>query len=556
MVLIGLGYALWDDYEIDGDAVAFMDISGALIRGDFAKVVNGYWNPGYPALLALGQLLFHPSRWTELQVFYFVNLAIFAGAIAACAYFALGLVPLRDRALKAANARPALPGPALVLAALSVLFFAFQRELSLGKVRSDGLLLLLFLLTAGFLLQLMATGRLRYYPLIGLTLGLAYLTKSYAFLPATILLAATVVYGLTLRGSARLKIVGGGIVAAVLFLALASPYIAAISHQRDRLTTGDSARINYAFFIDRTERWHEWHNGALGAAGGTFNHPEEVLLDKPAIYSYGGHLIGTYPLWFDPSYWTDGLEPHFSFKGHVERLIRSTELLVRYLIAHAEPLVFLFVLLGIGCRWVAWRQPEARPILAIAAIGLVMLAIYAPIDIQDRYISAMYLLILVPLLALLRRPEGQSDMAAVAAALMLAAIAAADGGGTAAQLRRVEKVTGHQGGQFGGDVFPMAHALAEFGVGPGSRLACMGDDACYVNEYWTRLLQSQVAAEIEIPKDGDPARFWTGLANKDEVLKTLRDQGIKALVAEFPAGIDSNEGWRRLGSSRFYAYVL
>jgi hypothetical protein len=161
----------------------------------------------------------------------------------------------------------------------------------------------------------------------------------------------------------------------------------------------------------------------------------------------------------------------------------------------------------------------------------------------------------VPLFALLRRPAGGAELIGIAAALMLAGLALVDGTSAVAELRRFEKMVGHPGGQFGGDIDPMARALADLGVVSGSRVACMGDDACYVNQYWTRLLQSQVAAEVEIPGNGDPADFWTALPNKDEVLRTLRDHDIKALVAEFPAGIDSGEGWKRLGSSRFYAYL-
>jgi len=97
LVLCGIGYAKYDSYGLDGDAVAFMDIADALRAHDFAHVVNGYWNPAYAAMLAAGQAISHPSRWNELQTFYWVNFWIYLGCLAACVYFVRSLVLVRER---------------------------------------------------------------------------------------------------------------------------------------------------------------------------------------------------------------------------------------------------------------------------------------------------------------------------------------------------------------------------------------------------------------------------------------------------------------------------
>ena len=47
LAVCGFGYAHYSNYMVDGDAVAFMDIADALRVGDFAHLVNGYWNPAY-----------------------------------------------------------------------------------------------------------------------------------------------------------------------------------------------------------------------------------------------------------------------------------------------------------------------------------------------------------------------------------------------------------------------------------------------------------------------------------------------------------------------------
>jgi hypothetical protein len=59
--LVTFGYALYDSYQIDGDAVAYMDIGDYLRAHQWAGIVNGYWHPMYPAFLALGHALFHAT---------------------------------------------------------------------------------------------------------------------------------------------------------------------------------------------------------------------------------------------------------------------------------------------------------------------------------------------------------------------------------------------------------------------------------------------------------------------------------------------------------------
>ena len=59
--LVTFGYALYDNYQIDGDAVAYMDIGDCLRAHQWAGIVNGYWHPMYPAFLSLGHMLFRAT---------------------------------------------------------------------------------------------------------------------------------------------------------------------------------------------------------------------------------------------------------------------------------------------------------------------------------------------------------------------------------------------------------------------------------------------------------------------------------------------------------------
>ena len=135
---VTLGYALWDSYQIDGDAVAYMDIGDLIRSHQWAGIVNAYWHPLYPATLALGHRLFHATRFTELHAYYMINFGIFLLEMLAVVAFTDSVILLRDRRATATGGDAGnfvIDKYALRYIGLALLMFASQRELSLGKVR-------------------------------------------------------------------------------------------------------------------------------------------------------------------------------------------------------------------------------------------------------------------------------------------------------------------------------------------------------------------------------------------------------------------------------------
>ncbi|WP_263382862.1 hypothetical protein [Granulicella arctica] len=556
MILCGIGYAKYDNYQLDGDAVSFMDIADAIHTHNWPVAINGYWNPAYAATLAVGQIVAHPSRWNELQTYFWVNFFIFVACIGASLYLVLSLLRVREKFVTDADSLPAFSQPALLLVSLGLLFLGFQRELAIGAVRADALLLFFFFIAAAFLLRLQSTGRFIYYPLLGLALGLAYLTKSFAFLPSGILLAALFVFGITRKGQRRTRIVSGILLAGVVFACIAGPYILAISKQRGRFTTGESARLNYAYFVDETGRWHEWHTGDLGHAKADFKHHEELIVNAPPVYSFARHPVGTYPLWFDPSYWTDTIKPQVYLHGHILRLKRTTVLLLRYLVGHLESFVILGTLLLLGC-FIGRRRASWLPLAPVALWGLLMLGIYFPIDLQDRYLTPAFLFVAIPVLAMLRRPKnGYQGEIATGMALLFAGLVFATAASDLGDRRRTESVTGYPRGAYSKQIYPAAKGITGLGITPGSDIACFGDVACYVDHYWARIAGTPIRAEIEVPDGSDPGAFWKHVADKQAVVDALRARNIKAIVGSFETSEQVPEGWHQLGASNFYAYPL
>ena len=572
MLVAALGYARYDTYMMDGDGTAFLDIAQDLNKHHAALAINGYWNPGYPAVLALAERIAHPSLWQELAVVRNTNVVIFALAMAACVFFTTGLV--RARASEGEAEAAGSPGM-LHLLGLALLVLSMGRELPIAAPRADTLLLALLLFAGGLLMRILASGTLVLYPALGLTLGCAYLTKSFAFLPSAVLFLALIVRGLRKPAALRARVVGASLLAIAVFALTAGPYILAISRQLGHFTTGESARLNYAFFIDMTPRWHEWFLGDLGHAGGRFLHPENPLATNPPVFSYTEHPTGTYPLWFDPAWWTAGLKPHIWLKGHVFRLARNVVVFARYLLGRPEIFVLLAVLLAFGAGWPrrgrdrrfgtwVWAAP---PLLW----GALMFLIYLPIDLQDRYLTGPLLLVVLPLFAALRArraavlthpgDEFRSEVRSVAVianalVLLFAGIALSQSATYLADRRRhIPPAEQHHPG-FDPQVFTAAAALDRLGLRPGESVACMGDLACHTDFYWARLAGTQILGEVETPGEANPLTVWNGIPDKHVVTDPLRTLGLRYVVSLFPNSAAKPERWVQLGQSNFFAYPL
>ncbi len=430
----------YDRYAIDGDAVAYMDIADLIEAHRWAGVVNAYWHPLYPLLLLAGRLLFHAGRMSELGAYYKVNFLLLLLQAAAVWAFCTAVCRLRDRMAGAAVERPAgglaarapylLPVDAVRLLGLALLVIASQRELTLGKVRPDGLLQALLLFGFASMLALCAetagpaTGSARegwlprvpvqagYAALMGLSFGLAYLTKSFALLVALLSITAVVVFQwLWLRRPLRQSVLPGG-VALLVFALLAGPWVAALSHQKHRLDFGDSGSLNYAWYVGGTEKFHlePWQAERFGSSDVHLVHPERQLMDNPGVYSYKAMPYGTIPPWFDATFFNERIVTHLRAGQLLRRDARNVALVFRYLLNHPEAWLLLALLMVLGARvGGSWRR--AFWVLPVA-LGVAIWAIYGLVNVEERYVTAGYLTLLLPLFAALRAPVPAADRTA------------------------------------------------------------------------------------------------------------------------------------------------
>ena len=571
LLLVPIGWLAmkYQPYLLDGDAVSYMDIADLLHAHRWAGAVNGYWHPLYPAVLAFAQILFHPTRWNEIPAYYFANYGIFLLELIAMVLFVYALDRLRERTMR--DTPPLLSREALALLGCALIVIAAQRELAIGLVRPDALLQALMLLAFAMMLNALATESLIYAPLMGLFFGLAYLTKSFAFVIAllSIVVMASIQYWVQRRSLLRVALNKG--LAVLVFVCVAGPYIAALSHQKHRFDFGDSGALNYAWYVGGVEKMHlePWMKSSFGPATVHLIHPEQQLLASPGIYSYRAEPYGTYPDWFDTTFFNERIVPHLNPPVLIHRDLRNAVLVIRYLFNHPEAWILLALLIALGARlrFGNWRRDNFW--LPMISLGLVMWILYGLVNVEERYVTLAYLVVLLPIFAALRTPQPEADefgttssswlpSASAAMVVLLAFLAAGESLRIALEQRRYETPLPHP--WYDPEAFDAAHALQTLGVKPGDEVACMGYYACLNNIYWARLAGVRILTEVYNP-NGNLFEQWAGLPNRAQVLNVLRGQNAKVLVAQFEPGAVSADtsaaqGWIRLDNTDLYAYPL
>jgi hypothetical protein len=202
-------------------------------------------------------------------------------------------------------------------------------------------------------------------------------------------------------------------------------------------------------------------------------------------------------------------------------------------------------------------------------LGISTLVIYGIVNVEDRYLSASFLLILLPIFAAARiSPSAENTVAhtaatrtaATAAMALLGLLAIGESARIVGQLRRDLVFIKYPAGWYDRDTFRAAHALNDLGVDPGDTIACIGTRACLYDHYWARLAGVRILDEIYEPD----APLYPGLAaetNRNQAYDALRRQGAKVLIGYFEPGTMNttspvSAGWRELGGTPFYALPL
>jgi hypothetical protein len=543
VVCIALGAAQgWiNRYAMNQDGVSYLDVGDAYFRGDWAKAISGYWSPMYCWLMGFALRVVKPSIWWEFITVHVVNLIIYVGALFCFRFFLHSILrALRYEGIERADGWRPLPAGVLSGLAYGIFLWASLVLIDASDVTPDLLVAAFVFLIGGYLVELRYRESYVKFAVFGILCGAAYLSKAAMF-PVGFGLLAILLF------SARMsrRRVLGVMLAALLFFAVSSPFIAALSRQKGRLTFGDSGKLAYASMVSPNVPQKHWQGEP--AEGGVPRHTTRQILENPRVFEFAEPIGGTYPPWYDPSYWDDGARGSFRLRSQVRVLVQSARNYTKMVTGE------LGLLAGIGIFLLWGGAPTRRAILSnwplIVAAGL-NLGLYSLVLVRSRYVGAFVVLLLVAILAGVRLPEdaGTAPIKYVAAAVMATILfsVVADLAETAYTTMTVYDHPNHK------DQLKAAAGLQSMGLKAGDAVSVIGDGT---TDYWARLGRFRIVAEVFSPEAGRLQVWSEPWERRKLAYEGLRHAGAKAVVVwDPPTGVDP--GWKQIANTNYYAYWL
>lgn len=544
---LGLLHVLVDLHSMNEDGMSYMDMASAMREGRWGDVVNGTWSPLYAVLLAGAMAALRPSPFWEHAVAHLVNLGLHAASLGAFQYLLFAF--LRDE-------REASPGDgprgvgmfsevSWIAIGLGLVLWSSLNLITLRAVEPDLLIAASVYAAVGALLEIRcAPELLRGYVVLGLALGFGYFAKAVMFPLAFVFLTLGLVAG------RRGRVLRGIALAGALFAALASLWIVPLSRSRGRFTYSDSGAYNYAVVVDRIIPYIHWQP-AIGETNRAA-HPTRKIHDDPAAFEFASPVPGTYPVWYDPSYWVEGVKPRFDLEGHLLVIRRSAKLYARIFLGWQAGMLAccLAVCLLSDRRLLIRGWIGAWPLLIPAAAGLTL---YGLVLVQTRYIGPFAVLALLAALAgartrdLARRSPCDRLIAPAATFHSLAII-----GIYTARLVMQKDASALAPFAARSHVdWRVAEALREEGLRAGDEVAVVGHS---LRAYWARIGRLRIIAEV--PAGGAAAFSRAAPGTRSAILAKFAASGAKAAILVPPARAPADESWRRIEGTEIHVQIL
>ncbi|HEY1471523.1 MAG TPA: hypothetical protein VGF61_20965 [Candidatus Acidoferrum sp.] len=524
-------------HNMNPDGISYLEIGRAGISG-WHGFVSAYWSPLYPFLLSLMLRWFEPSPFWEFPATHFLNFVIYLAGYA-CLEFLIRELLLSRQTSKASGDRKYLLSDAeLYLSGAVFYVWASRYWLGTALVTPDLLVAAIFCLATAMLVRIRrAEHGWLIFLLLGMVLGFGYLAKAPMFLLGFVFAVAA--YRLVQSAPQGLARAG---VALLLFLIIATPYVAAISRSKHRFTFSDTSTISYAEYINRMPLFVSWRGDAPG--NGTPVHPTRRLLADPPLFEFATPVPGSYPPWYDPSYWYEGLRAHFSFKGELWAIFRGANEYLK-MFSRSGALWCVLVVLTWVTRQGGGLDRADRPWWPVLLPGVAALAMYSLVHAETRFITGVSLVLVFWALSRVQVASStarQRALWAKTAVFLAPAIAIAWSVTTDLKhLTHPEPFT----------AWESAQALHAAGIPAGAKVGYIGTGLV---TQWPHLGGMRIIAEMPDPGWGrlvalDPE-------TRQGVLQKFADAGAIAVVTGHAEVACGDPGWRQLGNTGLFLRML
>jgi hypothetical protein len=545
--------------------VQYLDIARDIQHRDFHSALNPLWSQGYPALLAAARPLFPAGPIGDWRDTRTVNFAIFAVDYLAFLFLLTGIFRTRT---------PNDPRRTAFLWAAALAIF-FVTQVCIGQVshvNPDLLVTTLFFAAAGLLVRILNPtasqanrSNLRLSIALGLALGLGFLAKAVFLVLGVGLLALFALALLAKRCSLKPLLA-----AAAIFTLIVACYGALLSRAVGHVTLGEAGSINYAWHVNRLQKWVHWQGGVQPAAEawpkpsiahfaqwdksppdfGTPIHPTTIVQASPTVYAFAAPIHATYVPYFDPPYFYAGYHHLFRPRYQLIALAKNLGDLAQIILTQPFFIAFalaLLVLLSDRLNRRAFLSALRRHWL-LPTLALFAIAIYLPVHLEGRYLAGFLAVLLLTLLfSASELPPSPNRLRAAALLLLL--------GFTASLLDYqlpVWRNLAHRKSPASNLEWQRGQALLAQHLPANSQIGVI---------HWTPNLQSdwayiahvQITSEIASPLDMD--LFWQSSPQQQQsTLAAFRRSGAVAVIAINKPPLAGDPAWHHLPSTDLWIY--
>jgi hypothetical protein len=539
--------------SMNEDGIAYLDFGDALWTEGVAGAVNTTWSPLYAWIVAGVVRATGPSMDWEFPTVQVVNFGIYLIALACFEYFWRRLGAMGPATTSEGRDRACIPTFWWLAAGYSLFVYVSLNLISIWSVTPDMCVAALVYLAAGLLIELTAGAR-RGSTAIGLgcVLGVAYLAKAAMFpLGLACIGLVTLLPKPDRRGLLRATF------ALVAFLFVATPWMIRVSEVAGRPTFSDVSRFTYLKHVNQMP-WPQWQEAADSLQGSPL-HPPRRIYDSPAVWEFATPIRSTYPLGYDPAWWTQGLEPTLDLRSQLtvlaENLQYYFQLFVRMQGGVLASTALLLLLTLAYQRRVRWDISTALALWACGAFGL-----YGLVFAEARYVAPFVLLLWAGLLSAVGLSPGAADRRIASAAMTVLTLfvwinigalnlqgLAGLAGFESAPREMAASVQGRSLANQDTARHPLiGFELRDAGLTVDDPIAFVGYS---YSAFWARLARLRIVAEI---RPEEAAEFWAlDLDRRGEVLAVLQRAGARAVVAEPPSSPADATGWTVLPVSRY-----
>jgi hypothetical protein len=536
-IVLGISETWATRQSMGADGIAYLDMGDAYMRGDWHMAINAHWSPLYSWLLAVALKILKPSAHWEFPVVHLVNFAIFLGALTSFEFLLSGLVNYSlNEKLGRENGLARLPRWAWYAIGYTLFLWTAFRLIALGNVAPDMCVAAFVYLAAGLVVRIRGgSAKWTTFMLLGVVLGFGYLSKAIMF-PLSFVFLGVALFSVGHLRNAAPRV----LVAAFVFLAISAPFIVTLSSFIGRPTFGESGRLNYVWFVDKPD--------LSGLPTNTLKHPLRRIYETPTVYEFAKPIKGTFPPWYDPAYWWEGVEAHFDLKGQIRVLKLTTINYYNFLFLSESGLVAsLIVLFSVGpprFRSSLRGVCEGWYLLVPAAAGL---GAFFLLNVEGRYIGPFVLLVWLGILSAVRVPKTEELRKPVIGAVLALVITM----GVPVISSTVLDLANQRHRALPAD-WEVAQGLNQIGIQAGDKVGFIRRSP-WGDFFWARLARIQIIAEIP-PEEVD--KFWASSPSvQADIINAFEKVGAKAVITSALPPCAPAAAWHKLGNTDFYAYL-